>query len=342
METIWEAARRLLQDGGRGVLALVLERDGSAPRGVGAKMLIYPDGSIFETIGGGPTEGETIRRAAQVLEAGRAEILHFDLDGANALQPEAICGGKVTICLYPLGADDLPALDGLCAAAAAREPANFLLWREGETCRSFCAAQDRIWGSEITGTLEQTLRRALDMAGIHEEPRLLYWERVSAGARVWLMGGGHVAQATAQVAAVAGFDIVVVDDRTEFANQTRFPNAQCIICQAYDELPIDHVTSSDFIVVVTRGHSNDRISLAWALKTNACYVGMIGSRSKRDLIYDALRQTGVSQAQLDWVHSPIGLPIGGRTPGEIAVSITAELVSVRAQLEQKAQGAHGS
>ena len=158
---------------------------------------------------------------------------------------------------------------------------------------------------------------------------------------MWLIGGGHVALATAQVAAVAGFDVVVVDDRAEFANQTRFPGARCIVCQAYDALPADEVTDTDYIVVVTRGHKADREALEWALGTRACYVGMIGSKSKCALIYHALREQGVPQARLDWVHGPIGLPIGGRTPGEIAVSIVAELVQVRTSLNGGG-GDHGT
>ena len=157
------------------------------------------------------------------------------------------------------------------------------------------------------------LSRACTAAGIHEEPRLLYQERLAPTSRVWLIGGGHVAQATAQVAQVAGFQVVVVDDREEFSNPQRFPGAR-------------------YIVVVTRGHKADRIALDWALRTRACYVGMIGSRSKCALIYDALAAQGVPRSQLDQVHAPIGLPIGGQTPGEIGVSIVAQLISERARL----------
>lgn len=121
---------------------------------------------------------------------------------------------------------------------------------------------------------------------------------------------------------------MVVDDREEYACPQRFPGAECIVCDAYDELSPEKVSAQDFIVIVTRGHRNDRESLAWALTTKAGYVGMIGSRTKRDLIYRSLEEQGVSREKLAWVHSPIGLPIGGRTPGMIAVSIVAELIQV--------------
>ena len=333
MQTVFEAARDLLRGGGTGVLALVLERSGSAPRGQGAKMLIRADGTIFDTIGGGPVEWSVIHRAPQVLSARETQVMTFDLSGAGGLQDEAICGGGITACLHPLGAADLPALERLCQALAAREPATFLLWRgDGPLCQSFCLSGDGGAVPPCSPQLAGQLSRACASAGIHEEPRLLYQERLAADSRVWLMGGGHVAQATAQVAEVAGFQVVVVDDRAEFANPQRFPGARCIVCQAYDELPVEEITSDDYIVVVTRGHKADRVALDWALRTSACYVGMIGSRSKCALICDALAAQGVSRTRLEQVHAPIGIPIGGQTPGEIGVSIVAQLISERARL----------
>ena len=342
MQTVLEAARDLLRTGGRGVLALVCSSSGSAPRGAGAKMLITPEGAL-DTIGGGPVEWEVQRRARQLLEQGETQVLEFDLHGSDVEGSEAICGGGVSVCLHPLSAADLPALEAACAAAVRRERAFFLLWRTHEEgrCLCCCVTASGVTVHESLSWAREEIAQACAGAGIHEDPHLLYQEQLASGSRMWLIGGGHVALATAQVAAVAGFDVVVVDDRAEFANQTRFPGARCIVCQAYDALPTDEVTDTDYIVVVTRGHKADREALEWALGTRACYVGMIGSKSKCALIYHALREQGVPQARLDWVHGPIGLPIGGRTPGEIAVSIVAELVQVRTSLNGGG-GDHGT
>lgn len=340
MQTVLEAARDLLRTGGRGVLALVCSSSGSAPRGAGAKMLVTSDGTL-DTIGGGPVEWEVQHRARQLLEQGETQVLEFDLHGSDVEGSEAICGGGVSVCLHPLSAADLPALEAACEAAVRRERTYFLLWQTGPgLCVSCCVTPRGVVTHESLEAAGEEIARVCESAGIHEEPRLLYQEQLASGSRVWLMGGGHVALATAQVAAVAGFDVVVVDDRAEFANQTRFPGARCIVCQAYDALPADEVTDTDYIVVVTRGHKADREALEWALGTRACYVGMIGSKSKCALIYQALREQGVPQARLDWVHGPIGLPIGGRTPGEIAVSIVAQLIQVRTSLE--GGGGHGA
>jgi xanthine dehydrogenase accessory factor len=133
------------------------------------------------------------------------------------------------------------------------------------------------------------------------------------------------------MAALAGFRVVVIDDRAEFANAERFPDADevCIIAdfsRALDGLAID---ADSYIVIVTRGHAFDRVVLEAALKTDAGYIGMISSRRKRDAIYAALTAEGISIEALARIHSPIGLPIGGETPEEIAVSIVAELISER-------------
>jgi xanthine dehydrogenase accessory factor len=125
---------------------------------------------------------------------------------------------------------------------------------------------------------------------------------------------------------------VVLDDRPEFASSERFPRAEQIkvipsFPQAFEGLEIDR---DGYVVIVTRGHLHDKTVLEQALKTDAGYIGMIGSRRKRDLIYRELLTKGFSQAELGRVHAPIGLAIGAETPEEIAVSIVAELIQVRA------------
>ncbi len=148
---------------------------------------------------------------------------------------------------------------------------------------------------------------------------------------LYLFGGGHVAVPTVHIAAMAGFRVVVVDDRLDYANPERFPDAwlTCFssdFAHAVEEQPID---KDSYIVIITRGHQFDRVVLEQALRTSAGYIGMISSRRKRDAMFASLLESDVTQSALDAVHSPIGLAIGGETPEEIAVSIVAELISVR-------------
>ena len=152
---------------------------------------------------------------------------------------------------------------------------------------------------------------------------------------VFLFGAGHVSQQVAEVAALVKFRTVVLDDREEFANPQRFPKADQIIVllsfeQAFAGLEID---SDSYVVIVTRGHLHDKTVLEQALRTKAGYIGMIGSRRKRDMLYQTLLSEGFTQEDIDRVHCPIGLNIGGETPEEIAVSIVAELIKARSGID---------
>jgi xanthine dehydrogenase accessory factor len=152
---------------------------------------------------------------------------------------------------------------------------------------------------------------------------------------VFIFGAGHVSRPTAQVARIAGFRTVVLDDRAEFANRERFPDADAVLVPPSLDRALEglEVGEADSLVIVTRGHLHDKTVLAAALKTPARYVGMIGSTRKRDAVYAALREEGVADAAIARCHCPIGLAIGARTPEEIAVSIVAELVQCRAAAE---------
>lgn len=150
--------------------------------------------------------------------------------------------------------------------------------------------------------------------------------------RLILCGGGHVSLELAHIAARLEFEVVVIDDRPEFANEARFPMVHQVLCMPFEEA-LDQLGSrdTDFYAILTRGHAFDKECLAHVLRGQYAYVGMIGSRTKVAAVYKALREEGFSQEMLDGVHSPIGLSIGGQTPAEIAVSIAAQLVQVRAQ-----------
>ncbi|MFZ3046285.1 MAG: XdhC family protein, partial [Desulfatirhabdiaceae bacterium] len=136
---------------------------------------------------------------------------------------------------------------------------------------------------------------------------------------------------TAILSKMIGFETVVLDDRPEFANRERFPEADEIRILSSFDCALDGlvIDGKGYIVILTRGHLHDKTVLGLALRKPARYIGMIGSRKKRDAIYRALEREGFSNDDLARVHSPIGLSIGAQTPAEIAVSIAAELIRVR-------------
>jgi len=146
---------------------------------------------------------------------------------------------------------------------------------------------------------------------------------------LYLFGGGHVSMAVAKAASTAGFGIGVVDDREAFANKERFPMAQEIYASYEDAFEKIHPNAATYLVIVTRGHKEDMRVLAWAVRTEARYLGMIGSKRKVLSVYKALENDGYKPEEFERVYAPMGLEIGALSPEEIAVSIAAELVAVR-------------
>jgi xanthine dehydrogenase accessory factor len=163
----------------------------------------------------------------------------------------------------------------------------------------------------------------------------VFIEPVFPPAELYIFGAGHVATSVYRIAAIAGFDITVIDDREAYANRERFPEAQ-VMAEDFDKAMARlRPGPFSYIVILTRGHHEDMRILRWAVETPARYVGMIGSKRKVITIFDELRREGVPGNVLDRVHAPIGLDIGAITPEEIAVSITAELIAKRRNVERE-------
>ena len=157
----------------------------------------------------------------------------------------------------------------------------------------------------------------------------VFVEPILPQAIVHLFGAGHVSSALALAAHAAGFALSVVDDRDTFANRGRFPMAKEIFT-SYEEAFANIVPNrSSYLVIASRGHRDDMRVLAWAVRTEARYVGMIGSKRKVFSVYQALEREGFRAEEFDKVYAPIGLNIGALSPEEIAVSILAELIAVR-------------
>lgn len=209
-----------------------------------------------------------------------------------------------------------------------------------------------ILGTIGGGALENAVRQEAQKAIQEEKPRTLHYDltgKEAAGLgmicggkvdvyiepivpkpEVFIFGAGHISLHLAKLSATVGFQVTVIDDRTEFANKDRFPDAQAVIAEAF---PLAQSrlqpNRSSYIVIVTRGHQFDQEVLEWALGTEAKYIGMIGSRRKIQTVFENLQKKGVSPKKLEHVHAPIGLDIGALTPEEIAVSIVAEMIQVR-------------
>ncbi len=158
----------------------------------------------------------------------------------------------------------------------------------------------------------------------------VYVEPILSEPSLVVFGAGHVGRCVADLARTVGFRILVVDDRIKYANKERFPNADALFVDSWDEtfkrLPVNDTT---YLLIVTRGHRYDFACLRYALTTPAKYIGLMGSRRKVKLFFEELQKEGVAPEQLARVHSPVGIEIGSETPEEIAVSIVAQLIAVK-------------
>lgn len=162
----------------------------------------------------------------------------------------------------------------------------------------------------------------------------IFVEPVVPAAVLYIFGAGHIALNIYKVARIAGFEVVIVDDRETYANSERFPEAREIYAEEFEQIfPKLSPDESSFIVIVTRGHRDDMRALRWAVDTQARYIGMIGSKRKVITIYRELESQGVAPEKFDSVHAPVGLDIGAVAPEEIAVAIVAEMIAVKRRAE---------
>ncbi|MFZ5810784.1 MAG: XdhC family aldehyde oxidoreductase maturation factor [Thermodesulfobacteriota bacterium] len=342
MNDIWERVTTRLTAGQSVVRAAVVTQEGSAPRTAGASMLVFADGGSAGTVGGGLVEARVLEAAAEVLESGAPRIMDFNLTGEAAAGADMICGGRLDVFLERLDPDMAGLFAVLTGRVSAGERCLLATPLEPGSDRVLFSADGRrigVVGSGGSGGSVDAACRTLARAGadIHAPVCLeadgtrYFLEPCQGRPRVFLIGAGHVARATAQAAALAGYAVIVLDDRPDFASPERFPTAaQVAVVPSLDDCFAGRtITSRDLVVIVTRGHLHDASVLAQALGTPAGYVGMIGSRRKRDAIYDRLLASGLTRADLDRVHAPVGLDIGAETPEEIAISIVAELIASR-------------
>ncbi len=341
MIDVYFELNRILQKEESGVLARIVRQKGSSPRGTGTRCLILQDGSLIGTIGGGRMEHLVMEEAKTVMQAQRSVLLKLTLYGKDVAETEMLCGGAVDIYLEPVSGKNrktrrlFSALDAMLKEGkqgvmitrladgirAADNEGRLLLSEEG-------CPFGAIEGLEAAEAMKYLKVGAPEI--VDSEAGTLFIEPLSPPQVLYLFGAGHISTFVCPLAARVGFRVVVIDDREAFANPDRFPEAAEVRVDAFSAaFETLAVSSSAYIVIVTRGHMHDLTVLRDALATPAKYIGMIGSRRKRDTIYKALMKEGIREEALSKVHCPIGLSISAQTPEEIAVSIVAELIAVK-------------
>ena len=346
MTALFQEICQALRSGKELAVATIITDSGSTPRHSGSRMVVFADGRTAGTIGGGAVEGDVIQRALRGFEARGAEIVSYDLTrGANIDRMDLICGGRVQILVEHVTATEHN-IDLYHSAVEALEKFRSVKWIAQITDdngqlkveRALHTHPDRFTGSVH---LRQAFRNLLasdkripdGSCCIEFEGNTYIIESIQPPPRLFLFGAGHVSKEIGTLSQRVGFRTIVFDDRVEFANAERFPDAAAIkVCPGFTEVfnGFDPLPD-DLIVIVTRGHRFDKEVLAQALQTEAGYIGMIGSRRKKATIYTELIDRGIEPDALEKVHCPIGLAIDAETPAEIAVSVMAQLIQHRAR-----------
>jgi xanthine dehydrogenase accessory factor len=321
-------------------LATVIDRSGSAPRSAGAKMLVRQDGEIAGTVGGGILEAQVREMAAKVLMDHQAAIQGFQFNGKDAASMDAICGGKVDVLVEWIDVDDpvtAAVIQGLKDSLGKHHKAWLLtlLSNEKSSTSHALVGEDGSVSGDLPGSVSvDSIEEVRTPQQRQIDQGMLMIEPVNIAGSALIFGAGHVSRSLAEFTHVVGFRTVVIDDRPEYANRERFPHAdELIVLDSFLDLVKKVEFDRDsYVVIVTRGHLNDQDVVEQVLKTNAAYIGMIGSRRKCELIFQDMRRKGYSDADIQRVHAPIGIPIQAETPEEIGVSIVAEMILERAKL----------
>jgi xanthine dehydrogenase accessory factor len=322
----------------------LVETRGSTPQKAGALMLVYPDGSQAGTLGGGCVEADVKRRALELLSAGKSEICRFQLDSDYGWDDGLICGGRMQILVEPMNRENPEAEpyfrqlamrvsqgDGVTeaivfdASVSGLPAPQSLLFDAASNLAASLHRQDESGLAQIASHLKPLSARPRPYAvqGIAFLPSL-------PRCRLVIVGGGHVGQAVANLAADLDFDVWVIDDRADVVSAERFPRAERRIAGPMaDMLKSLEITADTYCLIVTRGHNHDQEALFHLAQRGARYVGLIGSRRKIRLIFENLESEGVPRAALEQVYAPLGIDIGSQTVPEIAVSICAELIAHR-------------
>ena len=310
------------------VLVTVIASSGATPRGAGARMLVGKEGRICGTIGGGAVEYRSEQIAAKVLEDKTSLGQDFTLTKDDVQNLGMICGGACDVFFHYLPAGDIHTIM-LCEEAEAQFQKGSNLWlltQLGEKGQMGLYS-DNLGFRGILVSEELKLSRHPERLGD------LFAEQINASGKVYVFGGGHVAQELVPVLSHVGFRCVVMDDRVEFTKKELFPGAEEVICGDLQNIG-DYMTigNDDYVCVMTRGHAYDTVVQAQVLKCRPTYCGVIGSAFKAAGVRKTLKEEyGLLDEELDLVTTPIGLNIKGETPAEIAISIAAQMILHRAE-----------
>ena len=333
MEKLFTTLLRELDAGRAAVLCGIVASHGSTPRGAGAKMLVLEDGTQHGTIGGGEVEFRAAALAQELLREKRSRFETYNLSAGEVASIGMICGGGVRVYFQYFNTNNSTVRNTLRRVTELldKPSASWLVTEIGSEGWSM-GTYDRDGGLQGVEVPLERLEPLLGDRGVLDDGEpALFVEPLSRAGTVYLFGAGHVARELARILAMTDFRVVVWDQRPEAVCRESFPEAAALHCGPFKGAleNLDKLTTEDYAVIMTPGHQADYEVLTQVLRTPAKYIGCIGSKRKIAATRERLLADGFSDAEIGRVYAPIGLPIGGETPAEVAVSVAAQVIASR-------------
>jgi xanthine dehydrogenase accessory factor len=317
MDRIVEQALEWHRQGKGAALATVVETWGSAPRRVGAILAVSGEGDLAGSVSGGCVEGAVVTEAFEALDTGKSTILTYGVSDDDAFAVGLACGGTIRILLQPVGSDQgvpVAILEQLCAARESRTPVAHVV-------------NTADWSTRVAAADAYPDRFRADRSGF-EEDETTFVAIHNPPLRMTIVGAVHISQALVTMARIAGYDPLIVDPRPAFASEARFPGERVIDGypeDAFAERPVDSRTA---LVLLTHDPKIDDPALEVALRSDAFYIGALGSTRTHAKRVERLKSKGFTDAEIARIHAPVGLDIGAAGPAEIAVSVIAQVTKV--------------
>lgn len=312
LENMPELALDWYRAGKGAALATVVETWGSAPRPVGSQLVVSGDGEMEGSVSGGCVEGAVVIEAMEAVQTGEAKMLEFGVSDDEAFAVGLACGGRIRVLVEPVGASlPEPLLADLVAARAARQPVAYIT--DPDHGKSRLAGPDESHLAERFRK-DQSGMEGSEFIAVHNPPL-----------RMIVVGAVHIAQALLPMARMAGYDPILVDPRPAFGSEARFENQRIVEDwpdEALDAIGLDTRTA---VVTLTHDPKLDDPAITRALGSDVFYLGCLGSKRTHAKRVARLQEAGFSEEQITKIHAPVGLDIGARGPGEIAISIMAQI-----------------
>ena len=340
MKDLLDNIKDWLSDGHPLALATVIKTWGSSPRAAGAGMVVKADGQVAGSVSGGCVEGAVHESALEVLKSGKPARLHFGVADEEAWEVGLACGGEIEVFIKEFGLEDLKIWEEALHTEMQFCSSIVLVGDDNKLGQENIILEDGTWlGEDLPDRIQETIihsgmkafqNPSSGMADINlDSDWEVFVQLIQPDPTLVIVGGVHIALPLARIADVLGFEVIVIDPRRLFGSRERFPGVKQLLTEwpdtAFKKVNVDTSTA---IVMLTHDPKIDDPAIKAALKSPAFFIGVLGSRKTHQKRIKRLVNDGMDRRDLDRLHAPVGLDIGGKSPQEIALSILSEIIKV--------------